>query len=195
MKIVGTCSRICCLFVLIFLCATSDVRSQDLFSEMDQLKRELSDVKGQLDDLRSQVYELRRAVLKSATAPARHAGNKVPPKEEKVVKQEKAPDEQELTRVICGAAGKFFLEAEAILAESDSSAAEARMNKAMQSLHSTLQPHASTHRGNKIIQIYEGLAWDAYVAVELRHSVQGNEEFIQALRKHKQMYLETCPKE
>jgi hypothetical protein len=69
------------------------------------------------------------------------------------------------------------------------------MKQALQNLNSSLKTYAGMHRVAKILNIYEGLAWDAYVAVELRGSVAGNADFREALAKHKRKYLETCPKQ
>ena len=69
------------------------------------------------------------------------------------------------------------------------------MKKALQNMNSSLQEYAKTHRVSKLLSIYEGLAWDTYVAVELRRSVQGNEDFLKVLGQHKQKYIDTCPKE
>ena len=118
-----------------------------------------------------------------------------PPKEEKAVTPEPPVDEKQVTKAACLAVGKFFTEAEASVRASDASVAEARMKKALQNMNSSLQEYAKTHRVSKLLSIYEGLAWDSYVAVELRRSVQGNEEFLKTLRQHKQKYIDTCPKE
>ena len=115
-------------------------------------------------------------------------------KEESVPKPEAAADEKQVTKDVCQAVGKFFTEVETILRAPDSSIAEEEMRKAFRTMNSTLQSYATTHRVSKLLNIYEGLAWDAYVAVELRQGIQGNQEFIEALKKHKRKYVETCPK-
>jgi predicted Zn-dependent protease len=188
-------SRVFLLFVAVFLGSTSSVQSQDLFREMDQLKKEISDLKNEVSNLRNLVYDLRKAVLKSATATDQQPSEKVATKEEKVVKPEQPVDEKQVTKVACQAVGKFFSEAEASVRASDASVAKARMKKALQNMNSSLQEYTRTHRVSKLLSIYEGLAWDTYVAVELRGSVQGNEDFLKALRQHKQKYSETCPKD
>ncbi len=190
-----TCSRVFLLFMAIFLGSISNARSQDLFREMDQLKKEISDLRNEVTNLRSLVYDLRKAVLTTTTAADQQASEKVTPKEEKVVKPEQPVDEKQVTKVACQAVGKFFSEAEASVRASDASTAQARMKKALQNMNSSLQEYARTHRVSKLLAIYEGLAWDTYVAVELRGSVQGNEDFLKALGQHKQKYIETCPKD
>jgi hypothetical protein len=195
MKNGWTCSRVFLLFMVIFLGSISNARSQDLFREMDQLKKEISDLRNEVTNLRSLVYDLRKAVLTTTTAADQQASEKVTPKEEKVVKPEQPVDEKQVTKVACQAVGKFFSEAEASVRASDASAAEARMKKALHNMNSSLQEYAKTHRVSKLLAIYEGLAWDTYVAVELRGSVQGNEDFLKALGQHKQKYIETCPKD
>jgi hypothetical protein len=188
-------SRVFLLFVAVFLGSISSVQSQDLFREMDQLKKEISDLKNEVSNLRNLVYDLRKAVLTSATATDQQPSEKVTPKEEKVTKPEQPVDEKQVTKVACQAVGKFFSEAEASVRASDASIAKARMKKALQTMNSSLQEYAKTHRVSKLLSIYEGLAWDTYVAVELRGSVQGNEDFLKALGQHKQKYIETCPKD
>jgi len=162
---------------------------------MDQLKKELSDLKNEVNNLRSIVYDLRKAALKSTAAPAEQTPEKAPPKEEKAAKSEPPADDKQITKVACQAVGKFFQEAEASVRASNASTAQARMRKALQNMNSALEAYAKTHRVSKLLNIYEGLAWDAYVAVELRQSVQGNEEFLKTLQQHKQKYRDTCPKE
>ena len=195
MKNGWTCSRVFLLFVVIFLGSISNARSQDLFREMDQLKKEISDLKNEVANLRSLVYDLRKAVLTTTTAANQQTSEKVTPKEEKVVKPEQPVDEKQVTKVACQAVGKFLSEAEASVRATDASVAKARMKKALQNMNSSLQEYAKTHRVSKLLAIYEGLAWDTYVAVELRGSVQGNEDFLKALGQHKQKYIETCPKD
>ena len=68
------------------------------------------------------------------------------------------------------------------------------MRSAFHKLNSTLQEYSKLHRVSKLLGIYEGLAWDTYVAVELSGSIQGNQEFIKTLNAHKRKYNETCPK-
>jgi hypothetical protein len=188
-------SRVFLLFVAVFLGSISSVQSQDVFREMDQLKKEISDLKNEVSNLRNLVYDLRKAVLTSATATNQQPSEKVATKEEKVVKPEQPVDEKQVTKVACQAVGKFFSEAEASVRASDASVAKARMKKALQNMNSSLQEYARTHRVSKLLSIYEGLAWDTYVAVELRGSVQGNEDFLKTLAQHKQKYIDTCPKD
>jgi hypothetical protein len=190
-----TYSSVLLLFVAIFLGSISNVQSQDLFREMDQLKKEISDLKSEVANLRSMVYDLRRAVLKSAGGPEQQASEKAAPKEEKAATPAKPVDEKEITKLACQAVGKFFSEAEASVRTSDASVAEARMKKALQNMNAAMQGYAKTHRVSKLLNIYEGLTWDTYVAVQLRGSVQGNEDFLKALQQHRQKYRDTCPKE
>jgi len=195
MKNFGMRSRVFWLMAVIFLAFVSNAQSQDIFREMAQVKKEISDLKKKLNDLNNLVYELRKVVLESGTAPTQISAEKVPRKEEAAPKQEASVNEEELTRVICQAVGKFFTEAEASLRMSNSSAAQAKMNEALAKLTSTLHGYPRTHRVSKLLNIYEGVAWDTYVAVQQRESVPGNEEFIRLLGQHKQKYLDTCPKE
>jgi hypothetical protein len=188
-------SRVFLLFVVIFLGSISSVQCQDLFREMDQLKKEISDLKSEVANLRSMVYDLRSAVLKSATSAEQQAPEKTPLKEEKAVTPAPPVDEKQITKLACQAVGKFFADAEASVRASDASVAEARMKKALQNMNFALREYAHTHRVSKLLSIYEGLSWDTYVAVELRGSVQGNEEFLKALQQHRQKYRDTCPKE
>ena len=51
------------LLLVVFLAFTSNVQSQDLFREMDQLKKEVAALKQELSDLRNLVFELRKGML------------------------------------------------------------------------------------------------------------------------------------
>jgi cell division septum initiation protein DivIVA len=195
MKSGCTCWRVLPLFVVIFIGSVSSVQSQDVFREMDQLKKQVSDLKTEVANLRSMVYDLRSAVLKTVSGSEQPASKKETPKEGKAVKPTTPADEKQITKLACQAVGKFFTEAEASVRAGSPSAAEERMKKALQHMNSVLEEYAKTHRVSKLLSIYEGLTWDTYVAVQLRHSVQGNEDFLKALRRHKQKYIETCPKE
>jgi hypothetical protein len=182
------------LFALVSFCGITDVRSQDVFRDIDQIKKDISDLKNQVGDLRNQFLGLRQAILKSVAAQDQRTSVKPPKEEDRSPKKEEAMDERELTNSICQAVGKFFGEVDAVLAMSNSSAADERMRGAFRKLNSTLQDYSKLHRVSKLLGIYEGLAWDTYVAVELTGSVQGNEEFIKTLNAHKRKYNETCPK-
>jgi hypothetical protein len=183
-----------CLFVLISLCGIGEVQAQDVFRDIDQLKRDISDLRNQVTDLRNQFFELRQAILKSVASQDQQTSAKLPRQEDRTPKKEEAVDEKELTNSICQAVGKFFGEADAVLAMSNSTAADERMRSAFRKLNSTLQDYSRLHRVSKLLGIYEGLAWDTYVAVELTGSVQGNQEFIKNINDHKRKYNETCPK-
>jgi len=117
------------------------------------------------------------------------------PVEKKPAKQDEALDEQQLTRIICRAVGEFFSQAEAVLRGSDPSTARTGMRDALQKMNDALRVHSKTHRVSKILNIYEGLAWDTYQAVELRESIAGNQDFLRVLKDHKRKYVETCPKD
>ena len=95
------CSRVFLLFVAIFLAPISTVQSQDLFSEMDQLKRELSDLKNEVSDLTNVVYDLRKAVLKSVSGKDQQTYDKAPTKEEKAPQPMPPVDEKQVTRTAC----------------------------------------------------------------------------------------------
>lgn len=183
-----------CLFVLISLCGIREVQSQDVFRDIDQIKRDISDLKNEISDLRNQLFGMREAILKSVAIQDQPTSARLPKQEETTPKKEEAADEKELTNSICQAVGKFFREVDAVLAMSNSSAADERMRIAFHNLNSTLQEYSRQHRVSKLLGIYEGLAWDTYVAVELSGSVQGNQEFIKTLNNHKRKYSETCPK-
>ncbi len=181
------------LLVLISLGGITDVRSQDMFRDIDQIKKDISDLRNQISDLRNQFFGLRQAILKSVATQDQQKSANLPGKEESTPKKEEVSD-QELTNSICQAVGKFFGEVDAVLAMSNSTEADARMRRAFHKLNSTLQDYSRLHRVSKLLGIYEGLAWDTYVAVELSGSVQGNREFIKTLNDHKRKYNETCPK-
>lgn len=183
------------ILVIVFLASISNAQSQDIFREMTQVKKELSDLRNRVDDLTNLVYGMRKALFESVRAPTQKAPEKRPPKEEAAVKQVESLSEEQLTKVICRAVGKFFVEADAALRMRDSSAAQAKMTEALATLTSTLHAYPRTHRTAKLLNIYDGLAWDTYVAVQQRDSVPGNEEFIRLLGKHKEKYRDTCPKE
>jgi len=184
---------IACLFVLVSLGGITDVRSQDIFREVEQIKRDISDLRNQVGDLRNQFFGLRQAILKSVASQDQQKSADLPAKEKIAPKKEEV-DEKELTNSICQAVGKFFGEVDAVLAMSNSTDADEKMRRAFRKLNSTLQDYSSLHRVSKLLGIYEGLAWDTYVAVELSDSVQGNQEFLRSLNDHKRKYNETCPK-
>jgi hypothetical protein len=195
MQKVGTWLRIFCLLIVIFPVSALNAQSQDVFREMNQLKEDLSELKNEVDNLRNLVYELRGVALKSAGSQEQPPPETPPPPKEQAVKpKESAADEQEITKIVCPAVGKFFSEADASLRMNDPSAAQDKMRAAYKSLNATLQKYAQTHRVSKLLNIYQGVAWDTYVAVELRGAIQGNRDFMVALDKHKRKYAETCPK-
>lgn len=194
MKKLGTYGKASWLLVLVFIALTSSAQSQDVFREMDRLKAELSTLKSEVRDLRSLVLELRKAMLQNVLAPDRQSREEAAAKEKTGVKQAPPLNEEELTKTICQSVGRFFVEAEAALRSGDTSMATSDMNKALRKLNSALRDYDRTHRVNKLLNIYEGLAWSTYTAVQLQDSVAGNQDFLKVLRQHKQKYVETCPK-
>lgn len=201
MKNIGVLLLIALVSLAICFGLVSNVHSQDLFRDMDQVKRELADLKNEVSLLRNLVYSLREVVLKSVTAQDQGKSEKTPTiekkplREETPAKPEPVVDEKEVTRAVCQAVGKFFVEADAAMRTGRDSAAEPKMREAFQKMNASLRKYAGTHRVSKLLNIYEGLAWDTYVAVELRGATQGNEEFIEALNRHKRKFRETCPRE
>ncbi len=194
MKKIGLRLWVLSLSVVVYFGSISGAQSQDVFREMDQVKRDVSELRNEVNDLRNQFHGLREAILRSIASQDQRALGRAQPKEETPEKQETSVDEKQLTDSICQAVGKFFGEVDAALAMSDSDAADARMKKAFHKMNSTLQHYSTLHRVSKLLRIYEGLAWDTYVAVELTGSVQGNQEFIRTINDHKRKYDETCPK-
>jgi hypothetical protein len=194
MKIVEACSKAFCLVVVVLFACISAAQAQDIFSEMDQVKREVADLKNQVQDLRNLLFEMRNVLLRDATGQSRKTETGAPAEKEQEAKEEPLPDEEQMTKVICQAVGEFFQEVDTVMRGGDSLAAKEGMRKAAQKLNSKLQRYSGTHRASKLLNIYEGLAWDTYTAVELRQSVAGNEDFIRVLGQHRQKYLDTCPK-
>jgi len=195
MKKLGTHSTIPWLLTVICLVWIAPAHSQDLFSQMDQVKKDVSDLKAQVQQLSNLVYDMRRVLLEAAIGTEQKGAEQAPPAEAKTVKEEAPVNEEQLTRVICEAVGTFFSEAEAVLRTSDGFSANSRMNNVLKKLTSALQGYSETHRVSKLMKIYDGLAWDTYTAVQLRGSVAGNEEFIKVLGEHKKKYLATCPRQ
>lgn len=195
MKKRGRYWRAIWLTLATFLALAPNVLAQDLFREMNQLKKEVAELKQELGDLRNLVIELRRAMLKSVEESGRQITEKSRPTEEKAVKETPAPDEEQMTKTICRAVGQFFSEADVALRSRDASSATSEMDKALHKLYSAVHPYSGTHRVSKLLDIYEGLAWSTYTAVQMRQSVSGNEDFLKALNKHRQRYIDTCPKQ
>jgi vacuolar-type H+-ATPase subunit I/STV1 len=195
MKNIWMLWRIAVFSLVAFLGSIPCAHSQDVLRDLNQVKSELSDLRNEVSQLRTLVYSLREAVLKSVTSHDQETVKKTPPKESQPapMKKQKPVDEKEITRSACQAVGKFFTEVDASLRASDEKVAEARMREALRHMNSALSDYAHTHRVSKLLNIYEGLAWDTYVAVELRQSIQGNQGFLDALKRHKKKYRETCP--
>jgi hypothetical protein len=191
----GMWRKISLLLVVIFFASIPEVRPQDLFREMDDLKKQISELRDELGSLKNLVFQLRQAVLKSPPALSPEIPERQSPKEEKAAKPETVPDEKELTKIICKAIGEFFSEADIALQSRTAEDADPKMDEAFRKLHKSLAKYTGTHRVDKLLEIYEGVAWDTYVAVEVRGSVQGNQQFLEYLRKHKQKFIETCPQD
>jgi len=195
MKSVRRCSTILWLLLVILLGSVSVAQTQDMVGQMDQVKEDVAALRSELNELSTIVTQLRQQLLELATAaPAQRATKKAPPKERIVAKPESAVDEKQLTRDICQAVGKFFAEADASLKASNANEARDIMAKALTNLASGLKEYSGSHRVSKLLGIYEGLIWDTYVAVALRKSVR-QEQYLSYLNRHRQKYLETCPKE
>jgi hypothetical protein len=192
MKNIGTSLRVFSLLVLVFFVSLSDARSQDVFREVDQLKKDISQLRNEVENLRSLVYEMRSVVLERVVAPGAQKTEKAPAAQQETAKKEEPVDEAQLTKIICKTVGVYFVEAEAALRMSDPDAADAAMRAAVQKMDAALKGYSATHRVNKLMNIYEDLAWDTYEAVQQRGSIAGNAGFLEFFRKHKQKYNDTC---
>jgi hypothetical protein len=111
---------------------------------------------------------------------------------EQAAKQEPVVDEKEITRLACQAVGKFFEQADVSVRGSNKTEASARMNEAMQRLRSSLGNHARAHDVSKLLNICESVYYDISLAAGFRGGIQGNQEFVGALNKHKREYREIC---
>lgn len=194
MCIFGKCLRISCFLMVLLLASISTAQSQDIFREVSQVKSDLSSLKSEVNNLRNLVLEMRSVVLEQAMDCGPTAPREVQVKNRK--KEEKQPqpvNEEEITKIACRVVGQFFEEADSALRSRDPSTATPKMKKAFQKMTSALREYSRTHRVSKLLRIYDGLAWDTYTAVELRQSTSGNEDFLKALNRHKQKYIDTCP--
>jgi hypothetical protein len=195
MRSVRRCSTIPWMLLVILLGSASIVQSQDLVRQMDQVQKDVAALRNELTALSTIVTQLRQQLLELATtAPAQRETKKAPLKERTVAKPETSADEEQLTRDICQAVGRFFYEADASLKASNANKARDIMAKALWNLTSELEGYSGTHRVSKLLTTYEGLIWDTYVAVVLRENVR-QEKYLSHLNSHRQKYLETCPKE
>jgi hypothetical protein len=192
---IGILSRYSWLLLLIFLVSLSDAQSQGPLVDVGQIKNEVSDLRAEIQRLNTLVLQMRNLMLESATARPVQKDEKAPSQGQDIVSKEPPVNEEQLTKIICRAVGKFFSEAEAALRSSDPAAAEDGMKNALQKLTSALHGYAGTHRVNKLLGIYEGLAWDTFTAVRLRQSIEGDTSFVETLQKHKQKYREACPRD
>ncbi len=183
------------LLPLIFLLlgSASSAQSQDIFREMDQIKRELAETRNEVKILSGLVYEMRRVLLKSATAPPQEWAEKAPPRQTKPV--EDKLDQEQVTKIVCSAVGTFFSETDEALRMNDADAAQSAVSKAFRKLTSSVKGYSRTHRVSKLLDIYEGLAWDTYTAVKLRERMRDKAEFIEMLNKHRQKFRDTCPRQ
>jgi hypothetical protein len=195
MRGLATGSRILCFLAVVFFCPVTNVQSQDIFHQLEQVKQDLSSLKDEVRDLRNQFLALKKAVVESKSPSHQEKVEQASPKEEPAAKSEPTLTDEQLTKVICQAIGTFFSEADAILGSSDRYAADDRMREALRKLNASLRRYAGTHRVSKLLGIYEGLASDAYMAVELRDSIAGNEDFLRTLRTHRQKYQKACTRQ
>jgi flagellin-specific chaperone FliS len=195
MKHMAAYGRTLILITVAFLTLCSHALSQDLFRETENLKTEIAQLRSEVNELKSLVYELRRTLLKSGVSAARPGKDAAPPETVKPIPQKKAAEtlsDEQLTAIICSAIGKFYAEADTVLSMNDASAAESRMNKALETLDATLDEFSGQHRVSKLMDIYEGLAWDTLSAVRMRGSITGNENFTNMLARHRQKYRDSC---
>lgn len=205
MKAIATALKPGCLALLALLVCAPLVHAQFIYGDTTDLKREMSDLRSQVQQLTNLVHQMRNTILETATGscppelqqaqakPGETAKPQDTARPQQAAKETPPVDEEHLTKLVCKSVGEFFPEAEAALSLSDPDAARAAMIKALQKLTTKLHGYAGTHRVNKLLGIYEGLAWDTYTAVQLRQSIEGNTAFLEKLRQHKRKYQETCP--
>jgi hypothetical protein len=190
----GTSCRLASLVLLVFCVCVSQVHAQVVYGDTTDLKREVNDLRSQIQQLTTLVLQMRKAMLESATLPRPVKDEKEPAKPQEAVKEAAPVDEEHLTRIVCQAVSDFFSEADAVLGMSDPETARTALMKTLQKMTSKLHGYKGTHRVDKLLTIYEGLAWDTFTAVQLRESIEGNTAFLESLRQHKQKFLETCPR-
>ncbi len=190
MRRVVTGARVLSILAVVFFGSITTVQSQDVFQEIDQIKQDLSNLKNEVKELRNQVLSLKSGSPRAE--PLQQGAETATPKEEPAAKPEPTLTDEQLTTIICQAVGTFFSESDAILGSSDRYAADDRMRESLRKLNASLRRYTGTHRVSKLLGIYEGLASDAYMAVELRDSIGGNQDFLRALRKHREKYQKAC---
>ena len=66
-------------------------QSQDIFREMDQVKRDVSALRNEVSDLKNQFYSLREAILKSVAFQDQSASGQALPEKRRQRKSKKCP--------------------------------------------------------------------------------------------------------
>jgi hypothetical protein len=177
---------LCMLGAFCSLSLTTHAHSQDIFSQLDQLREQLSTLQQEVSNLKAMVYSLEKQVTTPATTPNQ------PRTETKPEKQLTGPEKEQAKTRACKAGEKFLAAVDAVLTLNDESEAEKKMDQAMAELRAEVKPYEDVKEISKFLSLAEALAWDTCTAVGLRSTVEGNEQFLEFIRQSKKRFWVFC---
>ncbi len=177
---------LCILGVFCSLSFSTEVHSQDIFSQLDQLRDQLNTLQQEVSNLKAVVYTLEKQAPKPATTPS------PPLTERKPQKRLGTLEKKEAKSLACKAGEKFLVAVDAALALNNEPEAERRMDRAMADLRAALHPYEEDKEVAKFLSLAEALAWDTYTAVGLRTSVEGDSEFLRYIAQSKRRFAIFC---
>jgi len=173
--------------VCILLGAAANVYGQDIFRQVDELRSQVEALKREVTSLRNMLDALRVPALQPAgPAGSRSLLSVTPPAAEKSL------DKEAVKSLACEPLRRFVAEADDALRSNELAAAQARMESAQAALRSALKPYSNDKEIQRILGISDAVAWDTTTAIELRDSVEGNTEFLDALAQYKRRFTRFC---
>jgi hypothetical protein len=175
------------VFLVCILLAAANAYGQDIFRQVDELRSQVEALKREVASLRHMLDAMRVPALQpTGPAGSRSLMATAPPA------AEKALDKEAIKTLACEPLRRFVAEADDALRSNDLPETQARMDKAQAALRSALKPYLQVHEIERILGIADAVAWDTCTAVELKDSVEGNNEFLDSLTRYKRRFTRFC---
>jgi hypothetical protein len=166
----------------------ADVHSQDVFSEIRQLRDQITALQNEVENLKAIVYAREKQPSDAKESIKRDA----PPASAPVPKQLSDEEKKNLKNQICKAGDEFLAEVDAVLGINNEAAAEQRMDRATSALSKQFRQYADIKEVSRFLSLANDLGWDAYTAVGLRESIEGNSEFLKYIENSKRKFQIFC---
>jgi|GEM_PF-4937447 len=165
----------------------SEVRSQDLFTDMQQVKQDIEELKRQVEELRQMVYSLAKPVPKPSAPPQQPPAGQQPPRPDT-----KPPDFAKIKPAVCQAVEKYLAALDANLRLTDAVRVQESMSRALAELVAVLNGYSSSPEVIRLLELADEINWDAYSEQAVKDTGQDAQAFKENIARHKKSFRAYC---